>query len=174
MSAVTPLYLVIHALSLSLEVSHNTGSCCFTGLWLGLYKLWCVPLAVLQVWLGLYKLWCASCCFTGLWLGLPACLEEFDKLVSDFFKAKDEKRKAILEQAQELAKSLSRDADKESAEVYIKTMTKVLDKGDDFISNEIERVEKLKDGKVSDKKKEQLGKRLNILTSFELRLKDEL
>ena len=117
---------------------------------------------------------CASCCFTGLWLGLPACLEEFDKLVSDFFKAKDEKRKAILEQAQELAKSLSRDTDKESAEVYIKTMTKVLDKGDDFISNEIERVEKLKDGKVSDKKKEQLGKRLNILTSFELRLKDEL
>ena len=58
--------------------------------------------------------------------------------------------------------------------MYIKTMSKVLDKGSNFINTEMERVEKLKDGKVSDKKKEQLGKRLNILTSFEMRLKDEL
>ncbi|KAL8610823.1 hypothetical protein ACOMHN_056678 [Nucella lapillus] len=110
----------------------------------------------------------------GLWLGLPACLEDFDKLVGDFFKAKGDKRKTILQKAEDDAKSLTKDAEKESADVYIKTMKKVLDKGDEFVTTEIERVEKLKDGKVSDKKKEQLGKRLNILTSFELRLKDEL
>ncbi|XP_076453215.1 endoplasmic reticulum resident protein 29-like [Babylonia areolata] len=110
---------------------------------------------------------------SGLWLGLPACLEEFDKLVSEFFKAKED-RNAILEKAEKAATALTREADKESAEVYIKTMKKILDKGDEFVTTEIERVEKLKDGKVSDKKKEQLGKRLNILTSFDLRLKDEL
>ncbi|KAK7475668.1 hypothetical protein BaRGS_00033094 [Batillaria attramentaria] len=111
---------------------------------------------------------------SGLWLGLPACLEEFDKLVSDFVKASKDARGAILQKAEDRAKSLTKEADKESAEVYIKTMKKVVEKGDDFIKTEIERVEKLKDGKVSDKKKEQLGSRLNILSSFEMRLKDEL
>ncbi|KAK7087293.1 endoplasmic reticulum resident protein 29-like [Littorina saxatilis] len=111
---------------------------------------------------------------TGLWLGLPACLEEFDKLVTTFFKAAVDKREAILRKAEEAAKALSNEADKESAEVYVKTMRRVIDKGDKFIQTETERVEKLRDGKVSDKKKEQLGKRLNILTSFELRMKDEL
>ena len=113
-------------------------------------------------------------CATGLWLGLPACLEDFDKLVSQFFKAQGDQRRAILQQAEETSKSLGKEADKESADVYIKTMNKILDKGDGFVKTEIERVEKLRDGKVSDNKKEQLGRRLNILTSFELRAKDEL
>lgn len=110
----------------------------------------------------------------GLWLGLPACLEEFDKLVAEFLKANPEARLGIVEKAEAALKTLTKDSDKESAEVYIRTMKKIEEKGDTFINSEIERVEKLKDGKVSDKKKEELNRRLNILTSFELRLKDEL
>ncbi|XP_025092157.1 endoplasmic reticulum resident protein 29-like [Pomacea canaliculata] len=111
---------------------------------------------------------------SGLWLGLPACLEEFDKLVAEFLKASPEARLGIVEKAEAALKTLTKDSDKESAEVYIRTMKKIEEKGDTFINSEIERVEKLKDGKVSDKKKEELNRRLNILTSFELRLKDEL
>lgn len=111
---------------------------------------------------------------SGLWLGLPACLEQFDTLVSEFLKAKKESRAALVEKAENAVKSLTKAADKESADIYIKTMKRILEKGDDFIKKEIARVEKLKDGKVSDKKKEQLGSRLNILSSFEMRLKDEL
>jgi len=111
---------------------------------------------------------------SGLWLGLPACLEEFDKLVSQFFKAGEDGKAAILKKAEDAAAALTQAQDQESAEVYVKMLRKVLDKGDKFIQQETERVEKLRDGKVSDKKKEQLGRRLNILTSFELRLKDEL
>lgn len=110
----------------------------------------------------------------GLWLGLPACLEEFDKLVTEFVAAEGDAKNDIIRKAEKVAESLTKEADKESAEVYIKTMQKIADKGSKFIQSEIERVEKLKDGKVSDKKKEQLGKRLNILSSFEMRLKDEL
>ena len=117
---------------------------------------------------------CFSFFFTGLWLGLPACLEEFDKLVTDFFKADSKDRQAILDKAQEAAESYTTALDKESAQVYVKTMQKIMDKGSKFVQSERERVEKLKDGKVSDKKKEQLGRRINILTSFELRMKDEL
>ncbi|KAL3858492.1 hypothetical protein ACJMK2_013080 [Sinanodonta woodiana] len=111
---------------------------------------------------------------SGLWLGLPACLEEFDKLVKQFYKASGEERNAIITQAEEEAKKLTAESEKASAEVYIKTMKKIAEKGDNFVDLEIERVEKLKDGKISDKKKEQLSERLNILTSFQLRMKDEL
>ncbi|XP_041350337.1 endoplasmic reticulum resident protein 29-like isoform X7 [Gigantopelta aegis] len=111
---------------------------------------------------------------SGLWLGLPACLEEFDKIVKDFFAANGNKRNDILAKAEEVAKSFTTEDQKTSAEIYIKTMKKIIEKGDNFIESEITRVEKLRDGKVSDRKKEQLGSRLNILTSFQMSLKDEL
>ena len=50
----------------------------------------------------------------------------------------------------------------------MKTMQKVVEKGDDFVDSELTRVEKLMDGKVSDKKKQQLKDRANILTVFQL------
>lgn len=114
-------------------------------------------------------------CFSsiGLWLGLPSCLEEFDKIVQNFFKANAEERPAILENAENEASKITDETKKTSATVYVKTLKKVLENGDKFVDTEIERVEKLRDGKLSDKKKEQLGERLNILTSFQLR-KDEL
>ena len=94
--------------------------------------------------------------------------------MKQFFTASGNKRNDILTKAEEVAKSLKTDDQKNSADIYIKTMKKIIEKGDDFIESEITRVEKLKDGKVSDRKKEQLGNRLNILTSFQMSLKEEL
>ncbi|KAK3084535.1 hypothetical protein FSP39_014883 [Pinctada imbricata] len=111
---------------------------------------------------------------SGLWLGLPACLEKYDKLISDFYKASDADKTKVIAQAEAEIASLKSDSEKSSADVYIKTMKKVVEKGANFVQSEIKRVEKLRDGKVSDKKKEQLNDRLNILTSFEMRFKDEL
>ncbi|KAL5017383.1 hypothetical protein ScPMuIL_006972 [Solemya velum] len=111
---------------------------------------------------------------SGLWLGLPACLEDYDKVISKFFKANGKDREAILAQAEADAAKIEDETQKASADMYIKTLKKVLEKGDEFVESEIKRVEKLKDGKVSDKKKEQLRDRLNILTSFQIRMKDEL
>ncbi|XP_046351507.2 endoplasmic reticulum resident protein 29-like [Haliotis rufescens] len=111
---------------------------------------------------------------SGLWLGLPSCLEEFDQLVKEFHAASGDAKKKVIEKSEASAKAISNESEKTSAEIYVKTMKKVLEKGEGFIDSEIERVEKLKDGKVSDKKKEQLGNRLNILTSFQLRIRDEL
>ncbi|XP_061198038.1 endoplasmic reticulum resident protein 29-like [Saccostrea echinata] len=110
---------------------------------------------------------------SGLWLGLPSCLEDFDKLVAEFRKTPDEKKADILTKAEELAEKYTTEKDKRAAEIYVKTMKKLLETPE-FVDTEIKRVEKLKDGKVSDKKKEQLNDRLNILTSFQMRLKDEL
>lgn len=110
----------------------------------------------------------------GLWLGLPDCLQQFDLLVTKFYKASDnDKRTAVVTEAEKEAEKLKDAMEKNSADVYIKTMKKVLEKGESFIDDEVKRVEKIRDGKISDKKKEQLSSRLNILTSFQLRYKEE-
>ena len=110
----------------------------------------------------------------GLWLGLPDCLQQFDLLVTKFYKASDnDKRTAVVTEAEKEAEKIKDEMEKNSAEMYIKTMKKVLEKGESFIDDEVKRVEKIRDGKISDKKKEQLSSRLNILTSFQLRYKEE-
>lgn len=47
-------------------------------------------------------------------------------------------------------------------------MEKILEKGDDFVKSETERVTKLRNSKVSADKKKELGVRLNILQTFQL------
>lgn len=109
-----------------------------------------------------------------LWLGMPACLEEYDTMLKKFFQADYEEKDKMVAEAEKMAESLSEENKKTSAAIYVKTMKKIMEKGLEFLETEVKRVEKLKDGKVSDKKKEQLNDRLNILISFKLRLNDEL
>ena len=64
----------------------------------------------------------------GLWLGLPACIEEFDFLIKDFFGSDFvDDRKAIAAKAQKMADAITGDEDKKArANVYVKTMEKVI------------------------------------------------
>jgi len=113
----------------------------------------------------------------GLWLGLPACIEEFDELVKQFFQLSGDDRNQIIEKAEKMKDAITDDAvKKDRATIYIKAMQKVIENGDGYIDTEIARVEKLSEGKVSEKKKAQLKERASILTSFQLRMtkKDEL
>ena len=113
--------------------------------------------------------------FTGLWLGLPGCLEQFDSHVKVFIQASESNRIEIAKRAEEEAKELQTDAQKLAGEMYAKTMWKIIEKGWGFVKQEKERLEKLQSGKISDKKKEQIGNRLNILTQFSLGVpRDEL
>jgi len=111
---------------------------------------------------------------TGIWLGLPACIEEFDNLSKEFLQGTGDRRKDILQQAEKLASEITEEPKKTRASIYVKTMQKVIEKGDEFVANELIRVEKLANGKVSDNKKAQLKDRASILTSFQLGMKDEL
>lgn len=47
-------------------------------------------------------------------------------------------------------------------------MEKILEKGDEFVKTEHDRVNKLLSGKVSEDKKKQLQNRINILQTFQL------
>jgi endoplasmic reticulum protein 29 len=69
--------------------------------------------------------------FVGLWLGLPDCLQQFDLLVTKFYKASDnDKRTAVVTEAEKEAEKIKDEMEKNSAEMYIKTMKKVLEKGE--------------------------------------------
>lgn len=53
-------------------------------------------------------------------------------------------------------------------------MKRILDKGPSFVKSEVERLSKIvREGKVNDKKKQELTNHLNILHSFSV-TKDEL
>ena len=95
--------------------------------------------------------------------------------MKDFVKASGDEKSKLLKTAEDEAAKLTTESQKSSADMYVKTMRKIIEKGTDFVESEVKRVEKLKSGKLSDKKKEQLNDRLNILTSFSLGIKkDEL
>ena len=54
------------------------------------------------------------------------------------------------------------------ATYYVKVMKKMVEKGNDFVNNEIERLGRLLAGDVSAKKNDEFTKRQNILRKFEL------
>lgn len=105
-------------------------------------------------------------------LVMDKCLPQFDELAEKFMAADDDEMKSILSEAQEIADAISEDIEKKSADVYIKMMQKVVERGSGFIASERERVKNIKDGKITSTKKEEMQGRLNILHSF--KIKDEL
>jgi len=97
--------------------------------------------------------------------------------VKQFFSAPSDKREVLISEAEAEKEKVTREVEQNSADMYIKTMQKIIEKGDGFVETEVERLEKLRSGKLSDKKKEQIGGRLNILSTFivsKLHVKDEL
>lgn len=104
---------------------------------------------------------------------LDKCLPQFDELAERFIAATGkDKMEVILSEAKEAANEVSSDIEKKSADVYIKMMQKVIERGVGFIASEKERVKNIKDGKITTAKKEEMQGRLNILHSFAV--KDEL
>ncbi|XP_077533539.1 endoplasmic reticulum protein 29-like protein wbl [Haemaphysalis longicornis] len=109
---------------------------------------------------------------SGIKLQLKHCLPQFDELAAKFMKEEDKtKQEAILADAKKLQEAAEKEADKKSADVYIKMMQKVLERGKAFIDSETERVKNIRNGKITPAKKEELQGRLNIIGSF---VRDEL
>ncbi|XP_069475604.1 endoplasmic reticulum resident protein 29 isoform X2 [Ambystoma mexicanum] len=104
----------------------------------------------------------------GVYLGMPGCLEEFDIIAAKFVSASSEEQRRILLNESNGQSEHVEEADKKSAEQYLKIMRKMLEHNEHFPVTETERLSKMieKDA-MSDAKKAELQKRLNILSSFQ-------
>jgi len=98
----------------------------------------------------------------GVWIGLPGQLKVFDELAKTF--GTGDKAAALKKAEGELKGLEAKDAD--SGKYYVKVMGKAIASAD-FVKKETERLNKMiEDGSVKAVKKEQFGRRLNILSSF--------
>ncbi|XP_065915542.1 uncharacterized protein [Dysidea avara] len=80
------------------------------------------------------------------------------------FKSEEDGRENVISEAEKTAESL----DNSFASYYVKVMKKVVDKGNDFVKTEIERLGRMLSGDLSAKKSDEFTKRRNILKKFEL------
>merc|ERR1712012_635118 len=108
----------------------------------------------------------------GLGIIMEGCIKELDQLAQMFSQAgSKEEREKILFSAESWAKEAE---DKETAKVYTKMMQSGLEEGVVAVERERARVNKILSDKASDKVKERMTKRLNVLSSFATFIKDEL
>ena len=97
----------------------------------------------------------------GVWVGLPGQLKDFDALAKGFAADKA----GTLKKAEGLLAAAAA-GDAEYAKYYVKVMTKSVDNAG-FVAKEGDRLQKMiDDASVKPNKKEQFGRRLNILSSF--------
>ncbi|XP_020291958.1 endoplasmic reticulum resident protein 29 isoform X2 [Pseudomyrmex gracilis] len=109
---------------------------------------------------------------TNVYLGLPGCVEKLDKLAEEFKVAEEQERQKILKKARIFEETLP-EQQQEAAKIYIKTMEKILERGNVFVQTEETRIQGLLyRGKLSDQNKRAIEERRNILQSFSIR--DEL
>ncbi|XP_011297688.1 endoplasmic reticulum resident protein 29 [Fopius arisanus] len=107
----------------------------------------------------------------GIYVGLPGCVEQLDRLAEDFRTAQEKERQEILKKAKVFQETVPEEH-RSAAQVYVKMMEKILERGDVFVQSEQTRIEGLLKGKLSDEKKRTMEKKRNILLSFHHR--DEL
>lgn len=90
-------------------------------------------------------------------------LAGFEGFVKKFMKNKAN-REEVLKAA---TGAVDEQQEKKLAKYYVKTMERVLNKGDNFIAGEIDRLDRLLGGSLSEKKKDEFNMRKNILKQFQ-------
>ncbi|GAB6030196.1 hypothetical protein CHUAL_005872 [Chamberlinius hualienensis] len=108
----------------------------------------------------------------GIHIGLSSCLVEFDKLAAEFMRSDEERRDELLSEAEKLSQTL-KDGKRKSADTYIIFMNKIVERGDGFVTAELERMQTIQKGKVTTEKKNEFQAKINILLSFTINNKDK-
>merc|ERR1719276_7240 len=104
----------------------------------------------------------------GVYVGLPTCIERFDELAAEFMNASTkEEKEQIQKKAQTAADKIEEKLEKYHAETYVKIMKKLIEKGEEYIAKEEERITKgLNDKSIKKEAKIGMKSRENILQSF--------
>lgn len=104
-----------------------------------------------------------------IYIGAPGCYEAYDKLAKKFAAGRNQAtRKEILSKTETLWDKAEGFQEQRSAEIYVKTMRKILEKDDSFVENERARINKILKTNMAQEKRQDFNIRLNILDSFSL------
>ena len=95
-------------------------------------------------------------------------IKALSKLAKTFMKtAETTEQKAILAETEVKAGKAKKEASKKSAAEYVKTMTRILERGKSYVHGELERVAiMLKKGQMGPKQLKNFKRRVNILAVF--------
>ena len=111
----------------------------------------------------------------GLPLILPGCLPKFDVLAQLFLHSSSEERKNVIKDTETLSKKCCKNKPENeiSAQKYVQLMKSSLGNDENnsekilmYFYSEETRLKRLLEGKVSDKKKEEIQTTINIIQSF--------
>jgi len=108
---------------------------------------------------------------SSVYLGLPGCVEQLDRIAEEFKSSGEKERHDLLNKAKVFEDTLPEEH-RSAAKVYVKTMERIMERGDVFVQTERTRIDGLLKGKLSKDKKRTMEERRNILQSFTHR--DEL
>uniref|UniRef100_A0A2M4AV89 Putative endoplasmic reticulum protein erp29 n=2 Tax=Anopheles triannulatus TaxID=58253 RepID=A0A2M4AV89_9DIPT len=108
---------------------------------------------------------------TDLYIGLPGCVQKLDEFVHAFLHSSDNVAKqSIIEQIETLGKELDEtDPFRASYQTYAALMRKILHSSKPpsvVVQEEMDRIGKILQGKLSDTKRNELKLRTNIIQSF--------
>jgi len=92
-------------------------------------------------------------------------ISSLDDLVKEFISATGAARSTVLKRAEEAAKALTGD-DTFSGKVYTKVMSSIIEKGNDYVTSETQRLNNMLKGSISNAKLDEFTKRKNILAVF--------
>ena len=103
----------------------------------------------------------------NIYIGAPGCYKVYDQIAKKFGAEKAEtKRKEFLAEAEALWDKAEGVQEQKSAEIYVKTMRKIIEKGDAFVESERARISKILKGDMAQEKRQDFNIRLHILDSF--------
>ncbi|KAL8576098.1 hypothetical protein ACOMHN_001448 [Nucella lapillus] len=117
---------------------------------------------------------------SGLWLGMPGTVEVMDKALKEFLAAAVKDREHAITKVEQAASTLTDEDHIRSSKAYIKLMRRIVANGVDEVKSERNRLHRMMDERLSEKKLGDLTKTLNIIMTFETevkeaeRVKDEL
>lgn len=112
---------------------------------------------------------------TNFYYKYPGTIRNFDDIANELVAANtEEEQKAIVQKAEKLLDSVTKEEDKETSQYYVKTMKRIVEKGTGYISAELTRIENVMgDKKTSNAAKDKLKQHGNVLKAFQQALKKQ-
>jgi hypothetical protein len=100
-------------------------------------------------------------------LATPGLIQVFDVLAEKFINSDPSEYDTIINESNEALKVVN-EKDQKYAEIYIKIMKRVAERGSSFVTSEINRLNSiLESDKVSETKKDEIKIRVNIVHQFD-------